>query len=420
MLDQVLAPAVDLISLDSQGKVDRTCSAMRRHISALVRLEWIEDQEHAVSDREDKMPPLFLTNLAEPQYTLIKQLCLRQIININSRLHNMIDRGHVLFYSFDIALSKPQFEFAVPVRFAIFCGLMAKSGRSDLGVHLALFYVVSIWGVNFVIMKMTFDLIEPFAFNGVRFILAFAILFSVLLIKEGWQPIPLRDAIRLILLGLFGNTIFQYFIMTGLDLTRPENTALIQATIPVWSALIAWLLRWERIPWRVWIGIILSFSGVAMIVYATSGEFSLDQLGVRGDLLVLGSALSWAIYTVFSKDLLLRYSPLRVSTLALAGGLLPILIYSYPAVAATDWSDLSFWVWASIASSGSLAIALNYIIWSFAVQRVGAARTAIYNNVTPIITFVSAFLLLNQPIFVLQLAGGAVILAGVWLTIKTK
>lgn len=297
---------------------------------------------------------------------------------------------------------------------------METSKLRDFSVHLALFYVVIIWGVNFVIMKMTFDLIEPFAFNGVRFAIAFLVLISVLLIKEGWQSIPFKDWIRFIGLGFFGNAVFQYLVINGLDLSRPENTALLQATIPVWAALIAWILRWEKITPLLWFGIILSFAGVATIVFATSGGFSLDNLGVRGDLMVLGSALSWAIYTVFSKDLLKRYSPLRVSTLAFATGLPIVLLFSFPAVAATDWTNISPWVWASILFSGILAIAINYIIWSYAVQRVGAARTAIYNNVTPIVTFISAFFLLSQPIVALQFLGGAIVLTGVWITIKNK
>lgn len=251
--------------------------------------------------------------------------------------------------------------------------------------------------------------------------LALAVLMGFLLIREGWKPIPMGDALKLAGLGLVGNAAFQIFIISGLNLTRPENAALIQATIPVWAALLVGLAGWERISLRLWIGIILSFAGVALVIYSTSGGFSLDSgSAILGDLLVLASGISWAIYTVFSKNLLQRYSPLRVSTLALCAGLPAIWIFTLPAVFSTNWNEVPLLGWASIIFSGMFSIAINYILWSTAVQKVGAARTAVFQNLSPIITFMTAYVVIQEPIYLLQLAGGVVVLLGVWLTIRQR
>jgi drug/metabolite transporter (DMT)-like permease len=288
-------------------------------------------------------------------------------------------------------------------------------------VYLMLLFVVVIWGANLVLIKITFDVMNPSAFNGVRMTLALAVLMGFLLIREGWKPIPMGDALKLAGLGLVGNAAFQIFIISGLNLTRPENAALIQATIPVWAALLVGLAGWERISLRLWIGIILSFAGVALVIYSTSGGFSLDSgSAILGDLLVLASGISWAIYTVFSKNLLQRYSPLRVSTLALCAGLPAIWIFTLPAVFSTNWNEVPLLGWASIIFSGMFSIAINYILWSTAVQKVGAARTAVFQNLSPIITFMTAYVVIQEPIYLLQLAGGVVVLLGVWLTIRQR
>jgi len=281
--------------------------------------------------------------------------------------------------------------------------------------------VVFIWGANFVVMKIVFAHINPLAFNAVRMSLAALVLLGFLLIREGWQPLPRRDWLKLVALGLLGNMLYQIPFTLGLRLTTPENSSLLIATIPVWSALLVAALGWERVTRRIWAGIILSFMGVVFVTLASpsSRGFSLDNAGLWGDLLTLGAAACWAGYTAFSKEMLQRYSPLRVSTLALVTGVSGLWVVSLPAVVTADWGDAPLWIWGAALYSGLFPIALAYVIWAAGVKRVGAARTAIYNNLVPVVTFLIAYFALQQPVAPLQLLGGAVVLAGVWLTVRS-
>lgn len=283
----------------------------------------------------------------------------------------------------------------------------------------ALLLVALIWGSNFVVMKLAFSVLTPLAFNSVRFTFAALTQLAILLAYEGWIRMPLRDWLKLIGLGLVGHTLFQSLIILGLDLTRPEHASLIMATVPVWAALLAGLIGWERVTGRMWNGIVLSFIGVALVVSGHDG-FTFAELRFWGDLMVLGAALSWGSYTAFSKDVLRRYSPLRVSAVTLIAGLPGIWIITAPDALATLWTDVPLWAWGAIVFSGSFAIALNYFIWSTGIQRVGAARTAVYNNLVPVVTFLITFFALEQPIFALQITGGIVALVGVYLTVRSR
>lgn len=287
-------------------------------------------------------------------------------------------------------------------------------------VDVALLFVVLIWGANFVVMKQAFSVLSPWAFNVVRLSLAVGLLLGILRLREGWPALPKRDVFKLVGLGILGNTLYQIPFVVGLNLTTAGNSSLILATIPVWSALLARALGWERITPRMWLGISLSFLGVALVTVASPNGFSLRSAGFLGDLLTLLAAACWAGYTVFSKDLLKRYSPLQVSALALLFGVITLWPLSLPYVLRADWLHLPPWTWLTLLYSGVFPIAVAYVIWAAGVRRAGAARTAVYNNLVPVVTFGIAFVAFQEPIAPLQLLGGAVVLAGVWLTAASR
>jgi drug/metabolite transporter (DMT)-like permease len=264
--------------------------------------------------------------------------------------------------------------------------------------------VVLIWGANFVLMKNVFAQLDPMAFNTVRMTLAAVVLFLVMLAREGWQPLPAKDALKIIGLGLLGNGIYQMLFISGLHLTTSGISSLFIGTSPVWAALLAMLLRLESVGGWVWFGIAMAFGGVALVALESS---SIEPKLLGGDLLTLAAAACWAGYTVFSKDLLQRYSPLRLSALTLISGIVSLWIVSLPAVLRQDWLATSWTVWGTIGYSGVLSIALSYLIWSASIQQVGVARTAIYNNAVPLVTLALAYFTLHEPVTVSQLGGFA-------------
>jgi drug/metabolite transporter (DMT)-like permease len=273
--------------------------------------------------------------------------------------------------------------------------------------------VVLIWGANFVLMKNVFAQFDPMAFNTIRMTLASVVLFLSMLAREGWQPLPVKDALKIAGLGLLGNGIYQMLFITGLYQTTSGISSLLIGTSPIWAALLALLLRLERVYNWIWLGIALAFGGVALVTL--SGPSAEPKL-LSGDLLTLIAATCWAGYTVFSKDLLQRYSPLRVSALALIPGIVGLWAVGWSDVLRQDWLAVSGTVWGTIGYSGVLSIALSYLIWSGSIQQVGVARTAIYNNAVPLVTLALAHFTLHEPVTVFQLGGFALVLLGIWTT----
>jgi drug/metabolite transporter (DMT)-like permease len=229
--------------------------------------------------------------------------------------------------------------------------------------------------------------------------------------------LPRHDWLRISVLGLIGNTFYQLLFITGMNHTTPANSSLLMATSPIWVAVISYALRIERINRAMWGGIVLSFLGIAVLVLGGNEQLSLaGGTTWLGDLMLLGCAIVWAIYTSISKPFLGRYSPLKLTTWTMITGTIPLALLSLPAILRQDWRAISEVGWGALLFSALLAVVVGYLVWYTSVQRVGNTRTAIYSNVTPIFAIAFAWLLLGSALTWPQGVGATVVLLGLTLT----
>lgn len=288
--------------------------------------------------------------------------------------------------------------------------------RTASVVDLALVGMAFIWGINFTVVKTALAELSPLVFNALRFSIAsLLMLFCLWLLEKDVRPAT-RDGWRFLLLGLVGNAGYQFFFINGLDRTTSGNGSLILSTIPIFVSLIGTLLRVERIGLRAWIGIILSFAGIALIVLGSGEEVGLTSEMTLGNFMVLASAMLWASYTMLSRPLLARYSPLKVTALAMTMGTPFIVLYAIPALRAQHWGRVSWQGWGGLAFSAVLGIALAYVVWNLGVSRVGGARTAVYSNLTPVVATFTGWLFLGEAITLWVIGGAALIFWGIYLT----
>jgi len=188
------------------------------------------------------------------------------------------------------------------------------------------------------------------------------------------------------------------------------------AMTPVLVALLATLLKQERLHWAGWLGIVISFIGFYFVITNQVGTFHFSWEELRGDLMILIGNFFWAIYTVFSKPFLKKISPLKWTSITLAVGTLFYLPFAASDIVRIQWSEISFKAWAALFYSALFAIAICYVIWYASVRRVGNSKTAVYGYLSPIFTIIFAYLLISERITFLQIGGALIIFAGVYLT----
>ena len=153
-----------------------------------------------------------------------------------------------------------------------------------------------------------------------------------------------------------------------------------------------------------------------LLIAGGSAGISLANGATTGDLMVLGAAMLWAVYTTGSKPLLTRHSATKLTAMSMLAGVPPLVLMSLPDLVRQDWQAIPLTHWLFMLYSGLMAVVLGYTLWSMSVQRVGNARTVIYSNVTPVVAVAVAWVILGDRLTIWQGLGAAIVLAGLLLT----
>ena len=275
---------------------------------------------------------------------------------------------------------------------------------------------VVFWGVSFVATKAVVAQISPASLVFLRAGLGSLLLLAILAIRRqpAWPP---RDALApLAAMGFVGVAFHQLLQAHALTLTSAANTGWLIALIPIWSAVLAALFLKESFGGRKLLGLLTGFAGAVLVV--TRGSLDAHVLALpatRGDLLVLGSTVNWAFYTVLGHGTIRRLGPTRATAGAM---LLGWLMLSPLFVARAGWRDLALLTpagWGAVLFLGIACSGLGYLFWYGALQRVEASRVAALLYVEPLVTMAAAVVLLGEPVGATTVVGGLAVLTGVAL-----
>ncbi|HMQ31602.1 MAG TPA: EamA family transporter [Chloroflexaceae bacterium] len=279
---------------------------------------------------------------------------------------------------------------------------------------LTMVAVVLIWGANFSVTKIALQQIPPLAFAGLRFVFASALLWAVLRATEGARPLPPGALRKLIWLGVVGNSIYQLGFLLGLSYTTAANASLIIATTPAMVAAAGAALGIERLRRVAVVGIALAIGGVVLILSARGLSFG--STGVLGDLLLLGCAISWTVYTLGVRSLGGGLSPLAITTWTTITGTPGLLLIGLPQLVGTDWLAVGPAAWVGLAYSTVLGVVVAYLLWNNSVRVAGSNKTAIYGTAIPLVATLVAWPVLGEAPTLIQGVGAALIVTGVLLT----
>ena len=271
-----------------------------------------------------------------------------------------------------------------------------------------------IWGVNASVMKLAVAEMPPLVFNAAR--LGLASLALVVLALGVRQPgLTRRDVAMLLVLGVLGTGLYQFFMIEGLARTRAGTTALILSSGPAFVALFGRVLGVERITRRGMLGIILSMAGIAFVAL-TQPDAVGRNASLLGSALVLVGCICWSLFAVLIKPYANRLDGRVVTAITIVGGTLPLSLIALPAVNDVAWSDLSATTWGAIAYAGLASMVIAYLFWNRGVRLLGPTRTSMFGNLQPIFALAAARVLLGEKPGPWQLVGAAAIIGGVLLT----
>ncbi len=267
------------------------------------------------------------------------------------------------------------------------------------------------WGANFNLAGPVLADMAPMTAAAGRFVLAALIMAALV----GWRGefsamlgVARRHGGRLALVGIVGIAGFNLLFFDAMRTTSAVNGALIMATNPLLTALLAALTLGEQLPGRQIAAIPVALAGVSMVILGgRAGEGM--EFGF-GDLEMLGANLAWATYNVLARKLTPPGPQLANTTVMMAAGALVL-------AAAAVLSGSAFSMPGPKAGAALLLMAvtgsvLAYLFWSMAITRMGAGRTALFLNLVPVFAATIATLG-GSPPNPAQMGGGAVVIAAV-------
>jgi len=276
-------------------------------------------------------------------------------------------------------------------------------------IELMLLTTVVLWSLNLTVTRYILTHgFQPLAYATVRYGAAAATFVAIAVVAERSLRIRRRD---LALVGLAALCLWlnQLAFVFALEKTSASTIALILGATPIFAALIGLAFGLERLSRRFWLAAALSFGGVGLVALGSTGGVSGD---VRGDLLGIATAATWAAYSVAIAPLMARYSASRISAVVLSLGWVLIALVGYPQVGEQDYAvGAQVWLLLAFATLGPLV--LTNVLWFRALHRIGPSRATLVANLQPFVAAVFALVLLSERMTWLQVAGGALIAGGI-------
>jgi drug/metabolite transporter (DMT)-like permease len=278
---------------------------------------------------------------------------------------------------------------------------------------LSLLFVSLIWGANIVAVKYLLASLSPINLILVRFITGSVLLFLLLLFIEDVK-VAYRDIWRLALLGAIGITVYQLFFTYALKYTSAVNVGILINMSPIYGSFLSSLLGYDRFARKRLVAIIAGFFGVFILM--TKGDWRvLLASDVRGTSLALLASLSWALYTILSKPLLDKHSPLKVTAYSMLAGSILLGCFVPAFFVPGELARLSLTGWMVVVFSILFSIVIAFFLWYRAVARIGLTRTMVYQYCVPATAAAAAYFVSGETLNIYQLVGGVIIFVSVYL-----
>ena len=291
--------------------------------------------------------------------------------------------------------------------------------------ELSLLSVAIIWGVNIPIMKIALDMgIDRFSLNGLRLVVSAAslLIFATIERRSGVVPDLRGRWPRILCYAVLVSGLYQLLFLLAVSQTTSADIALIMATVPLWTAIGARFLLREIRGRLAWTGLLVAFAGTVLVTLSGSADNSdanVDAVVARqrlvGNIIALLAAIAWSGGTILSRPMLKSITPLQLAAIS--------TVICLPMHLGIAWQSLpsgiarlsSIPLFSCLLYSGVLSTGLAMPMWSYGVKYAGAAHATMFQNLSPIVAIVSAWLILGESVSTAQAFGGALILGGLFI-----
>jgi drug/metabolite transporter (DMT)-like permease len=288
--------------------------------------------------------------------------------------------------------------------------------KRDFTANAGAFIAAILFGASVVAVRVAVREVPPLTLAILRFGQGGFLLFILLLIwKRDLLRIKGSDIPYLLLLGVIFFTVFPVTFNISLRFTEASRGALMLATMPLWSVLLARAAKRERLSTRQMCGVLFTFVGVGIVLAERGLTFTGKSSSLAGDALMLVTALCGAVYGVLAKRMLVRYKALTVTAYTMIFGTILLVPAAFVEAPLSAMARMHTGTVMLVLFLGIFGGAIGYFLWTFALTRLSPTQVAVYVNVNPMIATLLGAILLAEKLTGIFLAGFAAVIAGVLL-----
>ena len=283
--------------------------------------------------------------------------------------------------------------------------------------YLSLILTMLLWGGTFIAGRVLADSVPPADAAFLRFAMAAAALAVLTRLIDGKLTLPPKKQIpTLLLLGFTGVFSYNMCFFTGLKYIEAGRASLIIALNPMAITLGAVLLFKEKLSALQYFGLVISLIGAVFVI--SNGDPSLIFTGGfgLGEAAILGCVISWAAYSIIGRMVLRSMSPLSSVFYSALFGALMLFLATLKNRTLAEMTDYSGGDWLSLLFLGIFGTAVGFSLYYQAIRTIGSARSGVFINLVPLFSILLAWLMLGETVRSSVLAGGVILLAGVYLT----
>ncbi|MDA3865180.1 MAG: DMT family transporter [Salinivirgaceae bacterium] len=282
--------------------------------------------------------------------------------------------------------------------------------------QVAAFLTAVFWGYSFTWTHEVLNYFNPMSIIFMRLVIALCILVPLMFIFKMREKLRPRQLLQLAILGLFQPFLYFIFETYGVKLTTSTVSSVVISMIPLFVPIGAYWFFKEHLTITNIGGIILSFIGVAIIIFDNQVKLSGGWLGLA---VLFMAVITAVVYMVLLRKLSASYNVFTINVYQNIFGLLyflPFFLFDgVPTLMQIEFKSDWIFPLVSLAIFGSAAA---FMLFTYAIGKIGASKAAAYNNLVPVITAIAAYWKFSEAISMQKITGIVIVIAGLFLAQK--
>lgn len=281
-------------------------------------------------------------------------------------------------------------------------------------IYLSIVVAMLIWSFSYIWTKIAITVFPPMTLVTLRLVLSAILLLVYLKFSGKFQKLKKGDIKWFLLLALFEPYLYFVGETYGLTLVDATLASVIISTIPLFTPLVAYFWIKEKVGWRNMIGILISLSGVFLVVWVPGSGMNASPTGV---MLMFFAVFAAPFYATMLKKLPEHYNVFTVVFYQNLFGLIyfiPTLLWvdgkKISGLQLTQEAVMSVFMLAAFASLAA------FVLFAYVIRKIGVSKTSVFVNLMPVFTAIFAGWVLHDKILPLQWAGVIVAISGLFFS----